>query len=101
MKNIKRSWLVSFVVILMAAPLSANAQEEASAKSSFEKGMDLFKAEKYAAAAEAFKQAVKLDPKNADAFLQLGNSYRQIEKFPEAIDSYLKRLRHISKSQSV
>ena len=43
MKNIKRSWLVSFVVILMAAPLSAHAQEEASAKSSFEKGMDLFK----------------------------------------------------------
>jgi len=84
MNKIKRCWLILFVVILVAAPLNANAQEKANSKSPYEKGMDLFKAEKYA---EAFKQAVKLNPKNAEAFLQLGNSYRQIENFPEAIES--------------
>ena len=81
MKRIKRPWLILFVVIHVAAPLSANAQEEASAKSSFEKGMDLFKAEKYAAAAEAFKQAVKLNPKNADAFFNSVTHTARLKSF--------------------
>ena len=49
--------------------------------------------EDYEEEIEACKQAVRLDPDDADAHYNLGNAYRESGKYKEAIKSYKKAIR--------
>jgi TonB family protein len=54
----------------------------------FEKGLRLYEAAKYYEAAQAFKRVTERDPKNAEAFYQLANSYFRMLRYKEAVKAY-------------
>jgi Flp pilus assembly protein TadD len=39
-------------------------------------------------AVKAFQQAARLNPKDSDAFYNLGNSYSRLKRYDEAINAY-------------
>ncbi len=49
--------------------------------------------ENYTKAAEEFKELLKVDPKNAEAMEQLGDIYRHMKFFEEALDTYQQLLK--------
>ena len=56
----------------------------------YEEGMKKYKAGDFEAAVEALTKAVTYDATNQDAYFNLGNSYRKLEKTGEAIEVYQK-----------
>jgi TonB family protein len=60
----------------------------ATAKSFYDKGMALQASGRHAEAAEAFNQAVRLDPNDAQAYGRLAMSYSELQKHTEAIVVY-------------
>jgi tetratricopeptide (TPR) repeat protein len=62
------------------------------AQSLVEKGKELYKNDQDEQAAQAFEQAVHLQPEMAEAHLRLGMAYAALEKKDEAEESYKKAL---------
>src|SRR6266581_2115433 len=60
------------------------------AQSLIEKGKELYKNDQDEQAAQAFEQAVRLQPDMAEAHLRLGMAYAALEKKDEAEESYKK-----------
>lgn len=56
----------------------------------YEEGMKSYQGGDYEAAIESLTKAVAYDAKNSDAYLNLGNAYRKLEKTGEAIEVYQK-----------
>lgn len=56
----------------------------------YEEGMKKYKAGDFEAAVEELTKAVNYDASNEDAYFNLGNSYRKLEKTGEAIEVYQK-----------
>lgn len=65
-----------FAVILLA--LSAPACQAVSIRLAMNKGVNHFKAKEFELAAEAFKEAIRIDPKYADAYLDLGLTFMEL-----------------------
>ena len=59
-------------------------------KKYYKEGMDKYQSGDYEAAIEALTRAVAYDANNQDAYYNLGNSYRKLEKTGEAIEVYQK-----------
>ena len=59
-------------------------------KKYYKDGMDKYQNEEFEAAIEALKKAVIYDANNRDAYYNLGNAYRKLEKTGEAIEVYQK-----------
>ena len=59
-------------------------------KKYYKEGMDKYQSGDYEAAIEALTRAVAYDADNQDAYYNLGNSYRKLEKTGEAIEVYQK-----------
>lgn len=57
-----------------------------------EKGAAFLRSGQYDAAIEAFQQAIRLDPTQAQTHFQLGNAYAELEKYDEAIAAYRQAL---------
>jgi len=64
---------------------SAAANEEA--KRLYKLGVKYGNAHLFKQAANAFEEAVKLNPDYAEAYLSLGHAYYDLEQWPQAIDS--------------
>ena len=56
----------------------------------YNEGMQKYQAEDFEAAIESLTKAVRYDAQNRDAYFNLGNSYRKLEKTAEAIEIYEK-----------
>ena len=56
----------------------------------YEEGMKEYKAGNFEAAVESLTKAVIYDGTNQDAYFNLGNAYRKLEKTGEAIEVYQK-----------
>ena len=69
-------------------------------KKYYKEGMENYQKEEYEAAVEALKRAVIYDANNRDAYYNLGNSYRKLEKTEEAIEVYQK-IRELFLSTSI
>src|SRR5438105_1846836 len=67
-------------------------QARRQAQSLVDQGKELYKNDQDEQAAEAFRQALKLDPDNAEAHLRLGMAYGAVDKKPEADDEYKKAI---------
>src|SRR5437773_11634463 len=67
-------------------------QARREAQSLVEKGKELYKNDQDEQAAQAFEQAVRLQPEMAEAHLRLGMAYAALEKKDEAEESYKKAL---------
>lgn len=63
-----------------------------SAERQIERGDDLFSDERYDEAVEAYTKAIKLDPKNAQTYIDRGLTYRQLGKYAEALRDYRQAL---------
>lgn len=58
-----------------------------------ELGNEQRKAQRYSAAEQAYRLAVRLDPKDARAYVGLGNIYFDLNKYTEAVDFYSEAIR--------
>jgi tetratricopeptide (TPR) repeat protein len=66
------------------------AGSAAEARASLEKGKELYRNDEDSKAAEAFQEAIKLDPNLAEAHFRLGLSYEALQKAEEAEAAYKK-----------
>lgn len=100
-----KTLILSVVVVLLAlCASSATAQTRlhkdfASSKDTYSESKRLYNegvnyalAGLYSQAAQIFEQAVRLDPKFADAHFALGHAYYDMRRWQEAIDSFKRAL---------
>ena len=74
-----------------AAPAGAADREKAKPKAvTFEAASELYAAQEWAKAAEAFEALVKAEPKNGRAWYRLGASYANLKQYEKAIAAYRK-----------
>lgn len=92
MMNSRRPiFTLALLLLLVTSSLVTHAQDPSS--NPYQRGITLSAEGKYKEAAEAFEQACKLEPNNADAFYQLGQAYRNSEQLPAAIKAYQQALK--------
>ena len=84
-KNLKL-FLVATLIFMSLAILTRGQQGTADAD--FAKGMKLYDANQFNEAAEAFKHAVKQDPRNAETYYSLGNCYFRMYNYREGVKAY-------------
>ncbi len=65
----------------------SGAAANARAYTTYEKGLEKFSTRQFAASIPLFQQAVKEDPKDADAWTFLGRAYMMQDQFPQAIEA--------------
>jgi len=73
MKRLKAS-LLACVLLALSAP----ACQSVSIRLAMNQGVGHFKGERYEQAVEAFKEAIRLDPNYAEAYLDLGLTYMEL-----------------------
>jgi tetratricopeptide (TPR) repeat protein len=71
---------------------SNSSSSVGEARALLEKGKQLYREDQDEAAAEAFKQAISLDPNLAEAHFRLGLSYEALDKAEEAEAEYKKAI---------
>ena len=107
-KHLVSLTLVCFISLASGCRRSANSNRNANgsaatsqvtgeqglreAQSLIEKGKELYKNDQDEQAAQAFEQAVRLQPDMAEAHLRLGMAYAALEKKDEAEESYKRAL---------
>jgi tetratricopeptide (TPR) repeat protein len=62
------------------------------AKTAYAQGMRLYEAREYQQALEAFREAVKAEPKYASAYNYLGLTYKKLGLYDEAAQAYVKAI---------
>jgi len=83
--HMKRILIVCLTLFLSLT--SCQKKEEQKAQTSFPKGPVVVDNE-----IMRFQESVRKDPKNVDAWIQIGNIMMDTSRFPEAIDAYQKAL---------
>jgi len=66
--------------------------EEEKAKQAYAQGKRLYEAKDYPKALEAFREAIKAEPKYASAYNYLGLTYKQLGLYDEAAQAYVKAI---------
>ncbi len=69
-------------------PSDQATQINPAAKTYFTQGEDLAKKKSWEGAIQAYSQAVRLDPKFAEAWNNMGYCYRKVKQFDKALDAY-------------
>lgn len=69
-------------------PASQTSQLNSQAKSYFEQGRAYSKKKSWDLAITAYQQAVRIEPKFAEAWNNLGYCYRKVKQFDKALDAY-------------
>ncbi len=75
-----------------ATPSLPDSKETADAESSFEKGIEFGKQNKFQKAVESFDKAIKLNPNRADYYASRGHANYYLKQYPKAIDDYTKAI---------
>jgi len=83
--QMKRILIVCLTLLLFLT--NCQKKEEQKAQTSFPKGPVIVDNE-----IMRFQESVRKDPKNVDAWIQIGNILMDTSRFPEAIDAYQKAL---------
>ena len=65
----------------------------------FQRGRNMFKAKNYTMAAQAFQKAAEMDPDQHVIHAFLGDTYRQMRKYDQAVGSYQKALTTLAKKK--
>jgi tetratricopeptide (TPR) repeat protein len=73
-----------------AASEAESERSKREAQTLVDQGKELYKNDQDGQAAEAFQQAIKLNPDLAEAHLRLGMAYAALERKPESDESYKK-----------
>ena len=90
--------IIALIVVLSVVllPFTINAQEP-TAETFFEIGINNSENAEYSEAIDAFKHAVKLKPRYAKAYYQLGRAYFSLHRYSEAHEAYKNAVKHNSK----
>lgn len=83
--------LLCFVIVALGLGCAPARQDDSS--DHYKKGVDLYKQGRYEKAIEAFKQAIRLNPDDADVYHVLGLVYAGLGRWQEAMESYKQALR--------
>lgn len=75
-----------------AAPSLPESREMADAETTFEKGIEFGKQNKFQKAVESFDKAIKLNPNRADYYASRGHANYYMKQYPKAIDDYTKAI---------
>jgi superkiller protein 3 len=86
-----RMWLAALMIAALSVPLAADKREDAKAQVSF--GIAIAKAGLWRDAVSHWEKAIKLDPKYAAAWNNLGIGYEQLGRFKEAREAYEEALK--------
>jgi len=81
---------IGWAVFFFLAAIIAQAVPSVTGSYYFLKGKHLFSKGDYQAAAAAYERSVGSDPKFARGYIELGLSYHQLEKYPQAEDAFKK-----------
>ena len=65
----------------------------------FQRGRNMFKAKNYTTAAQAFQKAAEMDPDQHVIHAFLGDTYRQMRKYDQAVGSYQNALTALAKKK--
>jgi tetratricopeptide (TPR) repeat protein len=87
-----RTSITTLIVMLVASMAAAGQRvspESERAKAHYRLGWEMMDREAWADAARAFQNAIRLNPKWADAFYSLGRARMALRKYTEAIEAYL------------
>lgn len=87
-----RMWLAAALIAVLSVSLAADKRDDAKAQVSF--GIAIAKAGLWRDAVSHWEKAVKLDPKYAAAWNNLGIGYEQLGRFKEAREAYEEALKH-------
>lgn len=80
-----RTTRVLLICVMMLLGSCAGLLVDRNARDAFEKGLSMFNAGSYEAAAEQFKRAAELDPEFGRAYLYLGRSYLNLGNWSGAL----------------
>lgn len=83
--------LLCFVIVALGLGCAPARQDDSAGH--YKKGVDLYKQGRYEKAIEAFKQAIRLNPDDADVYHVLGLVYAGLGRWQEAIESYKQAIR--------
>ena len=80
--------LILFLALTIPWLLSEqiSSQKQPVTDDFYNRGVEFANAEHWDEAADAFKQAILVNANDADAHFQLGYAYRQLKRYPEAVE---------------
>jgi Flp pilus assembly protein TadD len=87
-----RLWLVTAVVLALAIPAYAGADQRSDAKAQVDFGIAVAQKGLWREAANRWQKAVEIDPTYASAWNNLGIGYEQLGRFDDARKAYEKAL---------
>jgi Ca-activated chloride channel family protein len=96
--RLSRAWpglllIVALSLIAFSPAPPANAQQDDPSTYNT-RGLELYKAAKYADAVNLYKQAIKLKKDYAEAHMNLGDAYLRLGEFKKAIESYKQAVKY-------
>lgn len=87
------SFLLAFAILsALAVPVNAQFVRDPEAVQALEAGNELLQQEEWDSAIAAFSAAIEKDNTFSEAYVGLGDAFRNIEDYESAIDNYVKAL---------
>lgn len=88
MKNLRRNFVLVFIVLYACGPAALAQNQMPSA--AMQEANSLMQAQKWADAAKAFEAITKSEPANGQAWVQLGIARHSLGEYAKAVEAYLK-----------
>ncbi len=89
----KRNYTILIAVLLLLVFVLSSLSYGEDAKTYYKLGYTYFSQKNYKEAIGAYKKALELDPKNADAFYWIGKCYFELKQYNNAMDAWISALR--------
>jgi tetratricopeptide (TPR) repeat protein len=83
----------AFVLVLLACSGIANMQNSARSDKHVEQGQKYAEKKEYDKAVREFTEAIRLDPKNAEAYHERGRAYVELKEYDKAISDFTEAIR--------
>ena len=94
--KLRRAAIVLFVVIVIGLTLPGLGWAQAASNAAVEaynRGTNLLKAGRYREAIPHFDEAIRLNPRHAEAYNNRGNAYKNLGQYQRAIQDYDEAIR--------
>ncbi len=83
-------WEDAYETAVQLLKLEANKSKTPLARFKFQQGEQLYKTREYHKARIAYKEAISIDPTFVPAYIAVGDSYREEERFEDAVNFWTK-----------
>lgn len=94
-------WEDAYDTAVQLLKLEGNKSKTPLARFKFQQGEQLYKAREYHKARIAYKEAISLDPAFVPAYLAVGDSYREEERFEDALNFWVKLIEAVPEQAHV